>query len=403
MKAEKIRTDFPILRTKVRGKRLIYLDNAATTQKPEAVIEAVAAYYRNQNANVHRGVHYLSSLGTELFEDVRDEVCRFINANDRAEIVFTRGTTESINLVASSFGKSLQKGDEIIVSEMEHHSNIVPWQLAAWEHQAEIQILPFDDSGELLIEKLEQIISSKTRIIALTHVSNALGTINDIRQVIKLAHKHSIPVLIDGAQGIAHIKVDVKDLDCDFYCFSGHKIYAPMGIGILYGKKELLEELPPYQGGGEMIKEVRFSATSFNDVPYKFEAGTPSVADALGLKAALDYVNTIGYQQIEKTERTLLDYTTTKLKAIDEIQIIGTAKQRAGVVSFLAGNTHPFDIGTLLDQMGIALRTGHHCAQPVMDHFGIVGTLRASFAMYNTIEEVDLFIDALKRVVMMLK
>ncbi|MDR0789373.1 MAG: cysteine desulfurase [Bacteroidales bacterium] len=400
---ETIRADFPLLATKVRDRQLIYLDNAATTQKPTSVLQTIDSYYRNSNANVHRGVHFLSNEATQMLEEARKTTQQFINAKEDAEIIFTRGTTEAINLVASSFGKSLAKDDEIIVSEMEHHSNIVPWQLTALEHQATIKVLPFDDLGELMIEKLEQLITSKTRIIAITHVSNALGTINPIKKIINLAHSHAIPVLVDGAQAIAHTKVDVSELDCDFYCFSGHKIYAPMGVGVLYGKRCWLDALPPYQGGGEMIKQVSFSGTTFNDLPYKFEAGTPSVADILGLKAALDYVNDITLERIEEIENSLLDYATTQLQTIDCLRIIGQAKQKAGVISFLIDGIHPFDLGTLLDQLGIAIRTGHHCAQPVMEHFGITGTARVSLAVYNTQSEIDFFISALQKVILMLR
>ena len=403
IKQHNIRAQFPILDTKIRDKQLIYLDSAATTQKPLAVLQAIDAFYRESNANVHRGVHFLSNLATQMMEKSRQTVRQFINAKEDAEIIFTRGTTESINLVASSFGKSLRKGDQIIVSQMEHHSNIVPWQLAALEHQCEIKVLPFDDSGELMLEKLEGLITSQTRIIAVTHISNALGTINPIKEIINIAHKHSIPVLIDGAQAIAHTKVDVRELDCDFYCFSGHKIYAPMGIGVLYGKRCWLDSMPPYQSGGEMIKQVSFSGTTFNDLPHKFEAGTPSVADIIGLKAALEYVNEITFDRIEEIENALLQYATAQLETIDSIRIIGNAKQKAGVISFLIDGVHPFDLGTLLDQLGIAIRTGHHCAQPVMEHFNITGTARASLAIYNTEQEIDLFVCALRKVIPMLR
>ncbi|MDR1846509.1 MAG: cysteine desulfurase [Bacteroidales bacterium] len=402
MNIDKIRADFPVLSLKPRGRQLIYLDNAATTQKPQAVIDTLATYYQTENANVHRGVHFLSNEATEHFEAARDSVKEFINAADRCEVIFTRGTTESINLVASSFCKTLRRGDEIIVSEMEHHSNIVPWQLAALEHGLEIRVLPFDDSGELMQNELKHLINKRTRLVAITQVSNALGTVNDVKNVIETAHKFSIPVLIDGAQAIAHTKVDVRALDCDFYCFSGHKLYAPMGIGILYGKKEILQQLPPYQGGGEMIKEVSFSGTSFNDLPYRFEAGTPDVANALGLKTALEYVNTVGIEQISAYESSLLEYATTKLQSIEGLRLIGTAERKAAVISFLIGEAHPFDVGTLLDQMGIAVRSGHHCAQPVMNHYDIVGTVRASFAFYNTFNEVDALTDALKQISQML-
>ncbi|MDR1726029.1 MAG: cysteine desulfurase [Bacteroidales bacterium] len=400
-----IRADFPLLQEKVRGKNLIYLDNAATTQKPLSVINAVSDYYLKYNANVHRGVHYLSAKGTQMFEDTRKFVKNFINASDVSEIIFTRGTTESINLVASSFCEAfVGKGDEIIISEMEHHSNIVPFQLAGQRHGAVIKVLPFDEDGELMIDdRLEDLITEKTKLISVCHVSNSLGTINDIKKIINIAHKHNVSVLIDGAQAISHLKVDVRELDCDFYCFSGHKIYAPMGSGILYGKKSLLEKMPPYQGGGEMIKEVRFSGTTFNDLPYKFEAGTPSVADVAGLKAALEYVEHIGYENIEYYESQLTNYALEKLKTISGIRIIGNAKRRAGVISFLIDGYHPLDIGTLLDLFGVAIRTGHHCAQPVMEHYSIVGTCRLSIAMYNTFDEIDMFVESLCQAIKMLR
>lgn len=394
-----IRNDFPILHQQVNKRPLVYFDNAATTQKPVAVTEALADYYNRYNSNIHRGVHHLSQIATEAFERTRQNIRTFINAKETHEIIFTRGTTESINLVASSFcRKFVGKGDEIIVSEMEHHSNIVPWQMACEERGASLKVIPFDEHGVLMMEKLVALITPQTRLIAVTHVSNALGTINPIKQIIDLAHAKGVKVLIDGAQAISHLSVDVQALDCDFYCFSGHKIYAPMGIGVLYGKEELLNQMPPYQGGGEMIKEVTFAQTTYNELPYKFEAGTPSVGDVIGLDVAITYVQKLGMENIAKYEDDLLQYCTRELLKIDGISIIGTAPQKTSVVSFMIRNIHPYDAGTIIDKLGIAVRTGHHCAQPVMDHFKIPGTIRASFAFYNTKEEIDRLIAAVKQV-----
>lgn len=396
---ETIRNDFPILHQQVNKRPLVYFDNAATTQKPVAVTEALADYYNRYNSNIHRGVHHLSQIATEAFERTRQNIRTFINAKETHEIIFTRGTTESINLVASSFcRKFVGKGDEIIVSEMEHHSNIVPWQMACEERGASLKVIPFDEHGVLMIEKLVALITPQTRLIAVTHVSNALGTINPIKQIIDLAHAKGVKVLIDGAQAISHLSVDVQALDCDFYCFSGHKIYAPMGIGVLYGKEELLNQMPPYQGGGEMIKEVTFAQTTYNELPYKFEAGTPSVGDVIGLDVAITYVQKLGMENVAKYEDDLLQYCTRELLKIDGISIIGTAPQKTSVVSFMIRNIHPYDAGTIIDKLGIAVRTGHHCAQPVMDHFKIPGTIRASFAFYNTKEEIDRLIAAVKQV-----
>ena len=396
---EAIRNDFPILHQQVNKRPLVYFDNAATTQKPVAVTEALADYYNRYNSNIHRGVHHLSQIATEAFERTRQNIRTFINAKETHEIIFTRGTTESINLVASSFcRKFVGKGDEIIVSEMEHHSNIVPWQMACEERGASLKVIPFDEHGVLMIEKLVALITPQTRLIAVTHVSNALGTINPIKQIIDLAHAKGVKVLIDGAQAISHLSVDVQALDCDFYCFSGHKIYAPMGIGVLYGKEELLNQMPPYQGGGEMIKMVTFAQTTYNELPYKFEAGTPSVGDVIGLDVAITYVQKLGMENIAKYEDDLLQYCTRELLKIDGISIIGTAPQKTSVVSFMIRNIHPYDAGTIIDKLGIAVRTGHHCAQPVMDHFKIPGTIRASFAFYNTKEEIDRLIAAVKQV-----
>ena len=395
----KIRKDFPILQQQVYGNPFVYFDNAATTQKPQCVIDAVVKYYAGENSNIHRGVHYMSQKATTAFENARETVRKFINAPHAHEIIFTRGTTESINLVASSFGKKfIEKGDEILISAMEHHSNIVPWQMICEEKQAILKVIPFHKNGELDTMAFKKLISEKTRIIALTHVSNALGTINPIKELIQKAHAHNIPVLIDGAQGIAHTRVDVQDLDCDFYCFSGHKVYAPMGIGVLYGKEEWLNAMPPYQGGGEMIKTVTFEKTTFNELPYKFEAGTPNVGDVLGLEAAILYIDALGLDNISLYESELLDYATTELSKIEGIRIIGTAKHKAAVVSFLIDAIHPYDAGTIIDRFGVAVRTGHHCAQPVMDIFEIPGTIRASFAFYNTREEIDVLIKAIHKV-----
>ena len=400
----KIRADFPILQQNIYGKPLVYFDNAATNQKPQCVIDTLVEYYKSENSNIHRGVHYLSQKATIAFENARETVKAFINANSSSEIIFTRGTTESINLVAQSFGKKfIKEGDEVIISAMEHHSNIVPWQMICEEKKALLKVIPFFENGELDINAFENLISEKTRIIAITHVSNALGTINPIKEIIQKAHSKNIPVLIDGAQGIAHSKVDVQDLDCDFYCFSGHKIYAPMGIGVLYGKEELLNQMPPYHGGGEMIKTKRKKKTTYNDLPFKFEAGTPNVGDVLGLEKALQYINEIGIVNIAEYEEVLLNYATEKLAEIEGIRFFGTAKHKSAVISFLIGNIHPFDAGTIIDRHGVAVRTGHHCAQPLMDYFKIPGTIRASFAFYNTKEEIDVLITAVKKAKQMLE
>jgi cysteine desulfurase/selenocysteine lyase len=392
----KIREDFHALHQLVYKKPLVYLDNAATTQKPKVVIDTLLEYYNKQNSNIHRGVHYLSQQATVAYENARITVQKFINAEHSHEIIFTRGTTESINLVASSFAKKfLNKGDEIIISEMEHHSNIVPWQLVCEEKQALLKIIPFSENGELIFEEYKKLLNEKTKLVAITHVSNAMGTINPVKKIIEEAHKHNIPVLIDGAQALPHIKVDVQELDCDFYCFSGHKMYAPMGVGILYGKEKIMEELPPYQGGGEMIKNVTFEKTTYNELPFKFEAGTPNVGDGLGLAAAIKYLDNLGIENIQSHETSLLGYATKKLLEIESLRIIGTTKEKTGVISFLVGNIHPSDMGTILDKLGIAVRTGHHCAQPIMDHYGIRGTVRASFALYNTKEEINILVEGI--------
>ncbi|MDD5464713.1 MAG: cysteine desulfurase, partial [Candidatus Moranbacteria bacterium] len=374
-----------------------------TTQKPECVIETLKNYYEKQNSNIHRGVHYLSQQATTAYENARKTVQKFINAERSQEIIFTRGTTESINLVASSFAKKfLNAGDEVLISAMEHHSNIVPWQIACEEKNAKLKVIPFDENGELMMDAFENLLTEKVKIIAVTHISNALGTVNPVKEIIRQAHNKDIPVLVDGAQALPHMKIDVQELDCDFYCFSGHKVYAPMGVGVLYGKEKWLEELPPYQGGGEMIKEVTFEKTTYNELPFKFEAGTPNVGDGLGLETALNYLTDLGLENIFKYEDELLAYANKKLAEIEGLRFIGNAKEKKGVASFIAGKIHPYDMGTILDKLGIAVRTGHHCAQPVMDHFKIPGTVRASFALYNTKEEVDVLIEGIKKTKVML-
>ncbi len=394
-----IRSQFPILDQQAHGHPLVYLDNAATTQKPLSVIETLDAYYRSQNANIHRGTHYLATTATEAYEKVRRQVQQFIGARHSHEIVFTRGTTESINLVASSFGKRyITAGDEVIVSGMEHHSNIVPWQLAG----ATLRPIPFSDRGELDLCAYERLFTPQTRLVAVCHVSNTLGTINPVRQIIDMAHAHGVPVLVDGAQAVSHVPVDVQQLGCDFYCFSGHKMYGPMGVGVMYGREELLSELPPYQGGGEMIETVTFEHTTYNQLPYKFEAGTPSVGDVLGLGKAIEFMQQLGLKNIADHEADLLRYATDCLLRLPGIRLFGTAPDKASVLSFLVGDSHPYDVGTLLDQLGIAVRTGHHCTQPVMDRYGIPGTVRASFAVYNTRAEVDALYAALERILPML-
>ena len=397
------RKDFPILDQQVNGYPLVYFDNAATSQKPKVVIDALNEYYQTINSNIHRGVHHLSQLATARFEEARRAVQQFIHAPHAHEVILTKGTTESINLVASSFcQRFLHAGDEVVVSEMEHHANIVPWQLACERHGATLRVLPFDDRGMLRLEELDSLLNEKTRIVAVNHVSNTLGTINPVAEIIQKAHAKGIPVLVDGAQAAGHLPIDVQALDCDFYCFSGHKMYAPMGVGVLYGKEQWLNEMPPYQGGGEMIKTVTFARTTYNELPYKFEAGTPSVGDVIGLQTAIEYINSIGLDVIAGREQALLEYATQQLLQIDGLQIVGTAPHKSSIISFNINKLHPFDIGTLIDQMGIAVRTGHHCSMPIMEHFGIPGTLRASFAFYNTEEEIDRLVAAAKKAVMML-
>lgn len=392
------RNDFKILDQKIYGRPLVYLDNAATTQKPQVVIDALTRYYETINSNIHRGVHYLSQLATDEFEQSREAVRRFINARHAYEIIFTRGATDSINLVAASFGRTfLQEGDEIIVSEMEHHANIVPWQFLCEDRGCVLKVLPFNEKGELCIEQLDSLISPKTKILAVSHVSNSLGTINPVKEIIEIAHKRGVPVLLDGAQAVSHCKVDVQALDCEFYCFSGHKMYAPMGIGVMYGKEEWLNKMKPYQGGGEMIKQVTFPKTTYNDLPFKFEAGTPSVGDAMGLKVAIEYMENIGIENISAYEKELLDYAEERLSAIEGLRIYGNAAQKAAIVSFNIDKIHPSDIGAIIDKLGVAVRTGHHCTQPIMDHFGIPGTVRASFALYNDKKEIDDLYEAVYR------
>lgn len=394
-----VRQDFPILSRTVYGKPLVYLDNGATTQKPRCVVDAITDEYYSVNANVHRGVHFLSQQATELHEASRETVRRFINARSTNEIVFTRGTTESINLLASSFGEAfLKEDDEVIVSTMEHHSNIVPWQLLQMRKGIVLRVIPMNDRGELLLDEYERLFTPRTRIVCVAHVSNVLGTVNPVREMIATAHAHGVPVLVDGAQSIPHMPVDVQALDADFYVFSGHKIYGPTGVGVLYGKEDWLDKLPPYQGGGEMIQHVSFERTTFNELPFKFEAGTPDYIGTTGLAKALDYVSALGMDRIAAYEHELTEYATRRLKEIPGMRIFGEAPEKGSVISFLVGNIHHFDMGTLLDRLGIAVRTGHHCAQPLMQRLGIEGTVRASFALYNTKEEIDALVAGVERV-----
>lgn len=396
---EQLRREFPALHQEVNKRPLVYFDNAATTQKPKAVIERLAQYYNSENSNIHRGAHYLSSKATEAYEEARKTVQMIINAAYSHEIIFTRGTTEAINLVATSFGKKfLKKGDEVIISAMEHHSNIVPWQMACEEHGAVLKVIPMDKQGVLDIDAYKKLLNAKTRIVAVMHVSNALGTINPVKEMINLAHEKDIPVLIDGAQALSHMKVDVQQLNADFYCFSGHKIYGPMGVGVLYGREEWLNQLPPYQGGGEMIKEVTFEKTTYNELPFKFEAGTPNVGDVLGMEAAIRFLSYLRFDEIAGHENELLEYGTQRLAELDNIRFIGTAPQKTSVISFIFNDIHPYDTGTILDKLGIAVRTGHHCAQPVMDFFEVPGTVRVSFGVYNSKQEIDKLIEGLKTV-----
>ena len=394
-----IRNDFPILSRTVYDRPLVYLDNAATTQKPRQVVEAIAEEYYNVNANVHRGVHYLSQQATELHENARETVRRFINARSTNEVVFTRGTTESLNLVASSFCDAfMQEGDEVIVSVMEHHSNIVPWQLQAAKKGIAIRVIPMTDGGELMLDEYEKLFTERTKIVSVTHVSNVLGTVNPVDEIIRIAHEHGVPVMVDGAQSAPHFAVDVQAMDCDFFAFSGHKMYGPTGVGVLYGKEDWLDRLPPYQGGGEMIESVSFERTVFEHLPFKFEAGTPDYVATHGLAKAIDYVTALGMDNIQRHEHELTEYAMRRLAEVEGIRIFGTSERKDAVVSFLVGDIHHLDMGTLLDRLGIAVRTGHHCAQPLMERLGIQGTVRASFALYNTKDEIDALVEGVKRV-----
>lgn len=398
----KIRGDFPILSRAVYNRPLVYLDNSATTQKPRVVVDSIVREYYSENANVHRGVHFLSQQATDLYEQARGRVRTFINARSDKEIVFTRGTTESLNLVASSFGERFMgEGDEVIISAMEHHSNIVPWQLLQERKGIRLRVIPINDRGELLLDEYEKLFNKRTRIVAVTHVSNVLGTVNPVKQIAAVAHAHGVPVLVDGAQSVPHIAVDVQDMDCDFFVFSGHKVYGPTGIGVLYGKESLLNELPPYQGGGEMIKNVHFEHTEYEDAPLRFEAGTPDYVGAHALAAAIDYVSALGMENIAAHEHSLLAYATERMNCIPGMRIFGQAENKSAVLSFVVGNIHPLDLGTLLDRFGVAVRTGHHCAQPLMERMGVQSMARASFALYNTREEVDTLCESIERITKM--
>ncbi len=396
---EKVRREFPILHQKVNGKPLVYLDNAATSQKPESVLRALDKYYREYNSNIHRGVHYLSERATQAYEQARAAAQRFINAGDASEVIFVRGTTEAINLVAQTYGrKHVGAGDEIVISAMEHHSNIVPWQMLCEEKGAKLRVIPINDQGEILLEEYEKLLGPKTKFVSVAHVSNALGTINPVRKIIEMAHRRGIPVMLDGAQAAPHVKIDVRALDADFYAFSSHKLYGPTGVGVLYGKAKLLDAMPPYQGGGDMISSVSFEKTTYNKLPYKFEAGTPNIAGGIGLGAAIQYLNQFDWEQVEAHERDVLNYATERISAVPGVRLIGTAREKTAVVSFVMEGIHPHDIGTVLDQEGIAIRTGHHCAQPVMQRFGIPATARASFGLYNTRADVDALVAGLHKV-----
>ena len=398
----KIRGDFPILSRTVYNRPLVYLDNSATTQKPRVVVDSIVREYYSENANVHRGVHFLSQQATDLYEQARGRVRTFINARSDKEIVFTRGTTESLNLVASSFGERFMgEGDEVIISAVEHHSNIVPWQLLQERKGIRLRVIPINDRGELLLDEYEKLFNKRTRIVAVTHVSNVLGTVNPVKQIAAVAHAHGVPVLVDGAQSVPHIAVDVQDMDCDFFVFSGHKVYGPTGIGVLYGKESLLNELPPYQGGGEMIKNVHFEHTEYEDAPLRFEAGTPDYVGAHALAAAIDYVSALGMENIAAHEHSLLAYATERMNCIPGMRIFGQAENKSAVLSFVVGNIHPLDLGTLLDRFGVAVRTGHHCAQPLMERMGVQSMARASFALYNTRKEVDTLCESIERITKM--
>lgn len=401
---EKVREDFPILKRLVNGKPLVYLDNAATTQKPKQVIDALTYYYTYENANIHRGLHFLSELATESYESARLKIKEFLNAMSAGEIIFVKGATEAINLVATSMCRAgwLKENDEIIITNMEHHANIVPWQLINERKKIKLRVIPITDEGELIIDEFEGMINEKTKLVSVVHTSNALGTINPVKQIIETAHKHNIPVLIDGSQAIPHQKVDVQELDCDFYVFSGHKIFGPTGIGVLYGKTKYLDALPPYQGGGDMIRTVTFEGSTYDGLPHKFEAGTPNIAGGIGLGAAIDYLEQFNTLDLMEHEKRLLEYATEQILQIEGLRIIGTAKNKSSVISFVVEGIHPYDIGTLIDGDGIAIRTGHHCTQPLMRRFNVPATARASFAFYNTFEEIDIFIKSLKKVIKML-
>jgi cysteine desulfurase / selenocysteine lyase len=395
---EKVRDDFPILREQVHGKPLVYLDNGATSQKPQSVIDALQHYYRCENSNIHRGVHFLSERATASYENGREKVRQFLNAKTQQEIVFVRGTTEAINLVAQSYGRSfLKQGDEIIVSAMEHHSNIVPWQILCGQIGTRLRVIPINHAGEFVLDEYRRLLNEKTKLVALTHVSNALGTVVPVQEVVRLAHERGVPVLLDGAQAVPHMKVDVQDIGCDFYAFSGHKLFGPTGVGVLYGKAELLDAMPPYQGGGDMISLVTFEKTHYNVLPYKFEAGTPNIAGGIGLGAAIDYLNRLDWNQLVAHEQDLLNYATAALMEIDRLRIVGTARDKAGVLSFVFDHIHAHDVGTILDQEGVAIRAGHHCAMPVMQRFGVPATARASFAFYNTRAEIDTLVRGINR------
>jgi cysteine desulfurase/selenocysteine lyase len=395
---DSVRKDFPILAQKVHGKSLVYLDNGATSQKPRAVIDALDRYYSAENSNIHRGVHHLSERATTAYEAARDKVRSFVNARRQQEIVFVRGTTEAINLVAQSYGRTfLKEGDEIIVSAMEHHSNIVPWQMLCEQVRAKLRVIPINHDGELVIDEYCRLLNDRTKFVSITHVSNALGTVVPVKEVVRLAHERGVPVLVDGAQAVPHVKVDVEDIGCDFYAFSGHKMFGPTGVGVLYGRAELLEAMPPYQGGGDMISLVTFEKTHYNVLPYKFEAGTPHIAGGIGLGAAIDYLAGLDWEQVAAHEHELLAYATAALSNIEGLRIIGTAKEKAGVVSFVFDHVHAHDVGTILDQEGVAVRAGHHCAMPVMQRFGVPATTRASFALYNTREEVDVLVNGVRK------
>ncbi len=396
---ESVRADFPILRERIHGRSLVYLDNAATSQKPDAVIQAMVDYYIHDNANIHRGVHLLSQRATDAYEAVRMAVQSFLHAGEAREIVFVRGTTEAINLVAQTYGRRhVGAGDEVLITAMEHHSNIVPWQILCQEKGATLRVAPINERGELEVHEFNRLLGPRTKLVSLAHVSNALGTVNPVKSIVRMAHAMNIPVLVDGAQAVPHLPVDVQDLDCDFYAFSGHKVYGPTGIGVLYGKAALLEEMPPFQGGGDMISSVTFEKTTYNKIPHKFEAGTPNIAGVVGLGAAIAYINKLGMNEISAHEHDLLAYATDRITAIPGVRLVGTAREKTGVLSFVVDGIHPHDIGTILDQEGVAVRTGHHCAQPVMDRYGIPATVRASFGIYNTRGEIDALVDGIEKV-----